>query len=79
MPSQRGSLLPVPVRAATRDPSSVIQRLLTAAALLAPAGQAPAGVAVPAKAIAVEPVSPCFVALDTDFSMRRLNAVPRGR
>jgi hypothetical protein len=56
MPSQRGSLLPVPVRAATRDPSSVIQRLLTAAALLAPAGQAPAGVAVPATAIAVEPV-----------------------
>jgi hypothetical protein len=56
MPSQRGSLLPVPVHAAMRGPSIVIRRLLTAAALVAAAGQAPAGVEVPATAIAVEPV-----------------------
>jgi pimeloyl-ACP methyl ester carboxylesterase len=51
------------VRAALQGASGVVRRLLSAAALLvAVAGAAQGAVAVPANAIAVEPVVPCFVA-----------------
>jgi hypothetical protein len=59
--SRRGRPLSAPVRAVLRSRSFVIRRLLSAAALVAAAaGHAQAGVAVPASAIAVEPVVPCL-------------------
>jgi hypothetical protein len=64
------SLLADSLRTATRGPSLVMRRLLTAAALVAAApGHAQAGVAVPANAIAVEPVVPCFVAPPKGFAV----------
>jgi hypothetical protein len=59
MPSLLARLRPDAVRAALPGASGVIRRLLSAAALLAAgAGAAQGAVAVPANAIAVEPVLP---------------------
>lgn len=49
------------VHAARRRASGVVRQLSAAALLATAAGTAPAAVAVPAIAIAVEPVAPCFV------------------
>jgi pimeloyl-ACP methyl ester carboxylesterase len=61
--SQLVRLRSAAVRAALRATAGTIRRLPSAAALLAAAaGAAQAAVAVPANAIALEPVVPCFVA-----------------
>ncbi len=62
MGSLRDGRLTGAVRAARRGASGVLRRLSAAALLATAAGAAPAAVAVPANAIALEPVVPCFVA-----------------
>jgi pimeloyl-ACP methyl ester carboxylesterase len=62
MRSLRGRRLNRAVRAARQGASGVVRRLGAAVLLAAAAGAAPAAVAVPASAISVEPVAPCFVA-----------------
>jgi pimeloyl-ACP methyl ester carboxylesterase len=61
MPARRCGLPSRAVRAARRGASGVVRRLSAAALLATAAGAAPAAVAVPANAISVEPVAPCFV------------------
>ncbi len=69
MRSLRGARLTRAVRAARRGTSGVVRRLGATALLATAAGSASAAVTVPASAIAVEPVVPCFVAPPQDLAI----------